>query len=86
MIGPPSSDHICWRFCGGFFVVPMDLLDDYYKAVSRMLETWLVAGHLVWETNIWAAVEWKEPGWYCWWGANHDERMLEPPGFLTLTR
>ncbi len=79
----PSSDAICWRFCGGFFVVPVAILDAYYGVATSMLEAWLRAGHLVWETNIWAAVEWKERAWYTWWGADHNETMLEPPGFLT---
>lgn len=79
----PSSDAICWRFCGGFCVIPVDLVTPFYEAVTAMLVTWLRAGHLVWEVNIWAAVEWKERAWFTWWGADHNDTMLEPPGYLT---
>ena len=78
----PSSDSICWRFCGGFFVIPTSLLAPFYKAVTDMLEAWLRAGHLAWEVNVWAALEWKEAAWFTWWGADHNETMLEVPGFL----
>lgn len=79
---PPSSDAICWRFCGGFLVVPTSLLLAFYKAVTSMLETWLCAGHLAWEVNIWAALECEEPAWFSWWGADHKESMLESPAYV----
>jgi hypothetical protein len=82
-IGPPSSDRICWRFCGGFFVLPTSLLSSFYTAVTSMLESWLAAGHLVWEVNIWAALEWAEPAWFAWWAADHDDSMLTVPGWLS---
>jgi hypothetical protein len=80
---PPSSDAICWRFCGGFCVIPIAILEPFYRAVGNMLDLWLRAGHLVWEVNIWAALEWKETAWFTWWGADHNDTMLEAPGYLT---
>jgi hypothetical protein len=80
---PPSSDAICWRFCGGFCVIPVAILQSFYDAVKNMLENWLCAGHLVWEVNIWAALEYKETAWFTWWGADHNNTMFEPPGYLT---
>jgi hypothetical protein len=82
-VAPPSSDAICWRFCGGFFVAPVDLIEGFYKATGSVLEKWLRAGHLAWEVNIWAALEWEEAAWFTWWGADHNETMLEVPGFLS---
>ncbi len=82
-VGPPSSDAICWRFCGGFFVIPVDLVEPFYKATTTVLEKWLRAGHLAWEVNIWAALEWEETAWFTWWGSDHNETMLEVPGFLS---
>lgn len=79
---PPSQDSICWRFCGGFFVIPTCILTPFYNAVGSVLDSWLRAGHLAWEVNIWAALELKEPAWFTWWGADHNETMLEVPGFL----
>ncbi len=79
---PPSSDAICWRFCGGFAVFPTDLVTPFYRAVRTVLEKWLAAGHLAWEVNIWAALEWEEAAWFTWWGADHNDTMLEVPGFL----
>jgi hypothetical protein len=76
---PPSSDSICWRFCGGFLVLPTSLLAPFYRAICAMLEAWLAAGHVAWEVNIWAALEWDEPAWFAWWAADHNETMLEPP-------
>ncbi len=78
----PSSDAICWRFCGGFLVVPTEILSAFYRAVDTVLEKWLRAGHLAWEVNIWAALEWEEAAWFTWWGADHNVTMLEVPGFL----
>jgi hypothetical protein len=79
----PSSDSICWRFCGGFLVLPTSLLAAFYRAVSFMLEAWLAAGHIAWEVNVWAALEWAEPAWFAWWAADHNETMLEVPGWLS---
>lgn len=79
----PSSDAICWRFCGGFLVVPVGILGAFYRAVDAVLEKWLRAGHLAWEVNIWAALECEEAAWFTWWGADHNLTMLEPPGFLS---
>jgi hypothetical protein len=81
-VAPPSSDTICWRFCGGFCVIPTHLVDPFYRAVRAVLEKWLTAGHLAWEVNIWAALEWEEAAWFTWWGADHNDTMLEVPGFL----
>lgn len=81
----PSSDSICWRFCGGFLVAPVGILEAFYRAVDTVLEKWLRAGHLAWEVNIWAALEWEEAAWFTWWGADHNLTMLEPPGFLGST-
>lgn len=78
----PSSGRICWRFCGGFFVLPTSLIDPFYKAVTSMLDAWLRAGHLVWEVNIWAALELEEPAWFAWWAADHNDTMLRVPPWL----
>ncbi len=82
----PSSDAICWRFCGGFLVVPVALMGPFYKAVRSVLESWLTGGHVAWEVNIWAALEWQEEAWFTWWGADHNESMLETPSFLATIR
>ena len=79
----PSSDAICWRFCGGFLVIPTSLVAPFYKAVEAMLEAWLTAGHLAWEVNIWAALEWKETAWFAWWGGDHNATMLEAPAWMS---
>ncbi len=70
--------EVCWRFCGGFFVVPTSLLALLYDKVMRLLTAWIAAGHLAWEVNVWADLEEKEPTLFAWWPADHNESMFEP--------
>ncbi len=70
--------QVSWRFCGGFFVAPTSLIPLFYEKISRLLETWIAAGHLAWEVNVWADLETKEPKLFAWWSADHNESMLEP--------
>jgi hypothetical protein len=83
-IASSSKDSVCWRFCGGFFVVPVNLLQLFYNESQRVLQDWLSAGRIAWEVNIWADMEHQFAELFAWWSADHNERMLEPPSAFNI--
>jgi hypothetical protein len=69
---PQTNLHILevcinWRFCGGFFVVPSDMIEEFYicnyTACKEILER---TGKVLWEVNVWAymeariSIEWRK--------------------------
>lgn len=86
--GPKSDLHylthtINWRFCGGFFIVPADLVVPFYsKVLHACEEIKQLTGKATWEVNVWAYIEPCLP--IQWEGADHNERMFYPIGNYLL--
>jgi hypothetical protein len=76
---PMSVDHINWRFCGGFFVIPSWFVDRYYdhnRAVLRDFCT-MPQYKLTWETNVWTVIEMcAEKENMVWFSADHNDTMV----------
>lgn len=78
--GPQQSKEyltycINWRFCGGFFIVPNDLVIPFYSNVLHACEELLMAtGKATWEVNVWAYIEPRLP--IHWEHGDHNEHMF----------
>ena len=76
---PMSVDHINWRFCGGFFVIPSEFVNcfvDHSKAVLKDFCT-MPQYKLTWETNIWTVIEMcAEKENMVWYNADHNDSMI----------
>ena len=71
---------VCWRFCGGFFVVPAGCVDIFATAVfDGCREIQERSGLAIWEVNVWAWLEantdWR-PDWYA---SDHNDRIIQMP-------
>jgi hypothetical protein len=80
---PLSEEHawnrICWTFCGGLFVVPTAKALEWHVRCREQVLEFLRAGHLTWETNVWAYLLSRQPALCKWFAADHDDRMLTIP-------
>jgi hypothetical protein len=73
-------NNIHWRFCGGFFIGDEDSLIHMWNIYQQYLPQFLSQyKKVVWEVNIWTAMEtfacWS-PEWY---QGNHDDSILSLP-------
>jgi hypothetical protein len=67
----PSTDQICWRFCGGFFMGHRENIIEFAECVWENV----VNISPTWEVNVWAMVERK--GIYIdWFLADHNDSMI----------
>lgn len=70
------TNSVSWRFCGGFFIVPNQHIDIFYRKVlegcRELLEK---TGIATWEVNVWVYKESQLP--IQWEDGNHDEAMFD---------
>jgi len=73
-----SLESICWRFCGGFFIVHRNILpliyDTIYEKILKITED-----RILWEVNIWALVEKDYPELFEWYSADHNDKIFNIP-------
>ena len=70
---------VCWRFCGGFFIVPAECVDGFATAVLEgCREIQERTGLAVWEVNVWAFVEPRLP--IQWVYGDHNENIYSFAG------
>jgi hypothetical protein len=80
----PPYTEIYWRFCGGFFLISVSFLPVFYelflKVFKRLVEREKV---LMWEVNVWAALEYWYPSTIAWYHGDHNESLFcVPDGML----
>ncbi len=69
------TKYINWRFCGGFFVVPVEHVDAFHnKIIIAIHEVVNAADIAIWETNVWAYMELRLP--IRWIHADHNETLF----------
>ncbi len=67
--------RVNWRFSGGFFVVPVGMVDIFYHAVlAACEEIRYKSGLAIWEVNVWAYIESRLP--IQWEYGNHNESIF----------
>jgi hypothetical protein len=76
---PLSVDAVHWRFCGGFFIMPRHLMDEFYGHVKCVFTDFCTQPiyRLTWETNVWMLIE------FCvlrdkidWYYADHNDTII----------
>jgi hypothetical protein len=73
-------NHICWAFCGGFFVVPTTKALDWHVASrDTALRFMREDRRLTWEVNVWAHMVENEGHKVLWFNADHNDSMLRVP-------
>lgn len=74
-----TVNAIHWRFCGGFFVMPVAHVDRFYEhSVNVMRDfTTMPQYKLTWETNVWTIIECcAEKDNIHWYFADHNDTMI----------
>lgn len=81
-------NHICWTFCGGFFVVPTAKAMDWHVASRDTAVRFMRKDRrLTWEVNVWAHMAENEGHSVHWFKADHNDSMLlVPQEFLAAAR
>lgn len=68
--------RVCWRFSGGFFIVPFKQIDlFYYSVLAACEEIRYKSGRATWEVNVWAYIESRIP--IQWEYGSHDETFFQ---------
>ena len=77
-VGPVSKEAVCWRFCGGFFLMGTHFLNTvFYPCFRRVLEeSYIQQGRSAWEVNVLADVEREAPSLFQWFAADHNDSMI----------
>jgi len=69
-------ERIHWRFCGGFFVVPANLVEPFFLAVlNGCKEIGETTEYLTWEVNIWSFIEATLP--IQWEKGDHNDSISD---------
>jgi len=72
-------DRINWRFCGGFFYGSTAAMLAFARANEHALRDLLP--RISWDVNIWAWMEVHRNFRPHWYKADHDDSILNIPGF-----
>lgn len=74
------TEGICWRFCGGFFVLSHNMIDSLWAIIKTALPQFLEKERvMVWEVNFWAYLE-TTHGWAPqWYSADHNDTLVRLP-------
>lgn len=76
---PFTVNHINWRFCGGFFVIPRKHIQYFYDYAKHVLYDFCTIAiyKLTWETNVWTIVEHcSEIKIFDWYHADHNDSIV----------
>ena len=73
-----SVEHVHWRFCGGFFVIPRKHILSFYDQCKHVLHDFCTMPQykLTWEVNIWTIIEHSHQHEIQWYYANHDDSII----------
>ncbi len=74
------NDQINWRFCGGFIMVPSELVNKFNTLCLNQLQKTLNVGKITWETNNFTAIEIENPDLFNWYKGDHNLSMFYLPG------
>jgi len=74
-----TVNAIHWRFCGGFFVMPVQHVDRFFEHSKGVLRDFCTMPQyrLTWETNVWTVIETcAEKENIDWYFADHNDTMI----------
>lgn len=67
---------IHWMLSGGFFIVPMTCVDEWYTLHTTALKKFLSMGTITWEVNVWASFTHSVKDRIVWYNGPHDDTMI----------
>jgi hypothetical protein len=67
---------INWTFSGGFFVVPLMRVDEWFNLHLNALKKFLEMGTITWEVNVWASFANSVKHRIVWYNGPHDDNMI----------
>jgi hypothetical protein len=67
---------INWTFSGGFFLVPVSRVDDWFNLHLNALKKYLEMGTITWEVNVWASFANSVKYRIVWYNGPHDDNMI----------
>lgn len=70
-------NSINWRFCGGFFIGDRKSLENFITVFDKAFFEILSSGKIMWETNVWAYLEFFTPFLDIeWFKGDHDDSII----------
>jgi hypothetical protein len=73
---PKLWKGIHWTLSGGFFVVPVDRVDEFYEIHMGALQRFLDMGCITWEVNVWASFANDLKIRIVWYMGPHTDEMI----------
>lgn len=81
----PSRDHICWRFCGGFFVISTEHRKVAYTMFKMVFDDIVeFENRMMWEVNVWAEMEQNFKHLFAWYPGDHNDSIFHISDSLLL--
>jgi hypothetical protein len=77
-----SLDSVHWRFCGGFFILPASLTNQFQTLSEKKLSELCQKNKLSWEVNVWALIEQEHPELFEWYAADHNNSIVNCPSLV----
>lgn len=75
-IFPYLWSGINWMFSGGFFIVPVERVDQFLEIHLIMLNEFLKRDTITWEVNVWAGFGEAYKHKIVWYHGPHDDTMI----------
>lgn len=74
------TEHVNWRFCGGFLAGKRNRLEEFYDFYQRFFVSMVKLNKkLVWEVNVWAYLEFFHSLRFDWFKADHNDSIIRIP-------
>ena len=68
--------RINWMFSGGFFIVPVERIDEFLEIHLKALNEFLSRKYITWEVNVWALFGEEYKNRIVWYHGPHDDTMI----------
>ena len=72
----PLWQGINWMLSGGFFVVPVERIDEFLEIHLNALNEFLSRKLITWEVNVWALFAEQHKERIIWYHGPHDDTMI----------
>ena len=69
-------ENIHWRFLGGLFIVPAEVLNSFARRYHEIVDDLLRSHRITWEVNIMAMMEAERPELFLAYPADHNITMV----------
>ena len=73
---PQLWKGINWTFSGGFFVVPLTCVNEWFNLHLTALKKFLAMGTITWEVCVWASFANDLKHRIVWYSGPHDDTMI----------